>query len=383
MKIAFISLDSHLNVKTWSGTNYFMYKNIIDLNQDTYAIGGLKIRYKLLQYLLKIKDRFFFNRKYEIFRNPIAFKGFAKQIDQFLLKIKPDVIVSAGSIPISALNTNIPIYIWSDATFRNLSKSYPWYSKISPKIQKVLDEYENSVFVKSKKIFMSSEWAANSIINDYKIDKSKVIVLPFGANLTYKPEKSEVYSRIEEKQLDKITFLFLAVEAERKGLPKVLKVLKILKDKGLDIELNIVGCSPEIDEQYQSFTNVVGFISKATEEGMQLIENYLYNSTLLFVPSLFEAFGLVFAEASAHGLPSITSNVGGIPSVIQDGKNGYKFELDEKEELIAEKIIEITSDLDNYKELCRKSFLEYQERLNWKNSVEKLLKIIDQELKNK
>lgn len=372
-----------MNVKTWSGTNYFMFQNLIKLNPKTYAIGGLKTKYKFFQYLIKIKDKVLFNRKYEIFRNPIAFKGYAQQIEKFLNEVNPDLIISAGSIPISALRTKIPIFIWSDATFRNLSESYPWYSKLSPKIQKILDKYENSAFLNAKKIFVSSTWAKDSLLNDYQIDENKVIELPFGANLNYQPEKNEVLSKIEEKQIDKLKFLFLAVEAERKGLDKVLKVLNILHQKGFDIELNIVGCSPEIGKEYQRFTNVVGFISKSTNEGMQKIKDYLFESTLLFVPSLFEAFGLVFAEASAHGLPSITSNVGGIPSVIIDGKNGYKFEIDEKDEVVANKIIEITSNEDSYKELCRKSFQEYEERLNWKNSVEKLLQIIEQELKIK
>lgn len=383
MRIAFISLDSHLNVKTWSGTNYFMYQNIKLLNNETFAIGGLKTKYKLLQYFIKIKNKILFNRKYEIFRNPIAFNGYANQIEKFISEIKPDVIISAGSIPISALKTNIPIYIWSDATFRNLSESYPWYSELSPKIQKILDKYEYSAFMNANKIFVSSTWAKDSLLNDYQISESKVVELAFGANLNYQPQKKEVLEKIEAKKLDKLKFLFLAVEAERKGLDKVLKVLNLLKNKGIAVELNVVGCSPTIEKEYQSFTNVVGFISKSSNDGMQTIKNFLNDSTLLFVPSLFEAFGLVFAEASAHGLPSITSNVGGIPSVVYDGKNGYKFNLDEDISIIADKIIEITSNIDNYKELCRSSYTEYETRLNWKNSVEKLLQIIEQELKNK
>lgn len=383
MKIAFISLDSHLNVKSWSGTNYFMFKSISELNKDTIAMGGLKINYKIIQYLIKIIVIFIFKSKYEVFRNPLAFNGFAKQVNNFIKINKPDIIVSAGSLPVVALKTDVPVFIWSDATFENLTQSYPWYSAMNSKVQKRLNDFETFAFRNASKVFMSSSWATESLKNDYKIDSSQFVELPFGANLNYIPIKEEVYSNIESKSLNKLKFLFLAVEAERKGLDRVLRVLYLLKQKGFDIELNVVGCNPNIDNKYKSFTNVIGFISKGTEEGMQKIEQYLYDSTLLFVPSLFEAFGLVFAEASAHGLPSITSNVGGIPSVVFDGKNGYKFELDEKDEVILSKIIEITSDLTQYKELCKSSFDEYEKRLNWKNSVEKLLQIIKQEIENK
>ena len=37
----------------------------------------------------------------------------------------------------------------------------------------------------------------------------------------------------------------------------------------------------------------------------------------------FEGFGLVALEAAVRGLPCLAAEVDGIPSAIQDGKNGY------------------------------------------------------------
>jgi glycosyltransferase involved in cell wall biosynthesis len=52
-----------------------------------------------------------------------------------------------------------------------------------------------------------------------------------------------------------------------------------------------------------------------------LIDLYA-QSTLYVMPSLTEAFGIVFLEAMAAGLPVIGTSVGGIPEIIQDGVNG-------------------------------------------------------------
>ncbi|WP_281862758.1 N-acetyl-alpha-D-glucosaminyl L-malate synthase BshA [Planomicrobium okeanokoites] len=54
----------------------------------------------------------------------------------------------------------------------------------------------------------------------------------------------------------------------------------------------------------------------------------LYNiSELKLLLSEKEAFGLVMLEAMACGVPGIGTNVGGIPEIIEPGKNGYLVEL--------------------------------------------------------
>jgi glycosyltransferase involved in cell wall biosynthesis len=45
-------------------------------------------------------------------------------------------------------------------------------------------------------------------------------------------------------------------------------------------------------------------------------------SDLFVLPSHLEGFGLVFIEAAFHGVPSIGTNVGGVPYAIEDGKTG-------------------------------------------------------------
>jgi glycosyltransferase involved in cell wall biosynthesis len=45
-------------------------------------------------------------------------------------------------------------------------------------------------------------------------------------------------------------------------------------------------------------------------------------STLAVLPSEYESFSLVCAEAQASGIPVVASNAGGIPEVVEDGKTG-------------------------------------------------------------
>jgi glycosyltransferase involved in cell wall biosynthesis len=64
--------------------------------------------------------------------------------------------------------------------------------------------------------------------------------------------------------------------------------------------------------------------------------NELWRQADLFVmPTRHEAFGMVFQEAAAFGLPAIATNINAIPEIIQDGSTGILVARGERERLIA------------------------------------------------
>ena len=72
----------------------------------------------------------------------------------------------------------------------------------------------------------------------------------------------------------------------------------------------------------------------------------LYRRASAFVmPSLVEAFGVVFLEAMACGTPVIGTQVGGIPELIRHGENGLLVSPDNPVEL-AMAILEVLGDQD-------------------------------------
>ena len=52
---------------------------------------------------------------------------------------------------------------------------------------------------------------------------------------------------------------------------------------------------------------------------------YYRMSTVVVIPSWFEAFGLVAVEAMACGKPVVASDVGGLAETVRHGHNGYLF----------------------------------------------------------
>ncbi|KGA35450.1 glycosyltransferase family 4 protein [Pectobacterium brasiliense] len=51
-------------------------------------------------------------------------------------------------------------------------------------------------------------------------------------------------------------------------------------------------------------------------------DSFYKNIDVFCLPSIYEAFGLVLGEAAVFGIPSIATNVEGIPEVIDDGETG-------------------------------------------------------------
>lgn len=53
------------------------------------------------------------------------------------------------------------------------------------------------------------------------------------------------------------------------------------------------------------------------------IANFFSRATIFTLPSRQEAFGIVLLEAGAFSLPTVASNVGGIPEILIEGVTGY------------------------------------------------------------
>jgi glycosyltransferase involved in cell wall biosynthesis len=83
------------------------------------------------------------------------------------------------------------------------------------------------------------------------------------------------------------------------------------------------------------------------------------------MPSRAESFGHVFCEASSFGVPSLATNVGGIPTAVRNDANGRTFSKEAGFEEYCAYISDLFSNYSRYKNLALSSFKEYEARLNW------------------
>lgn len=374
MKIAYVTTYNASDVHAWSGIGSHLLQAFQNIGLQTVSIGNLKIRNDLSYKLKGIFYRKLRSKKYLRDREPSLLIDYARQVEKRLAKTDYDIVVSPGTIPIAYLKTDRPIVFWTDATFAGMVDFYPEFSNLCAETIKNGNKMEQVALSKCSMAFYSSEWATNTAIQNYDVDPKKVKVLPFGANIICDRNLDGIRGILENKRFDICKLLFIGVDWHRKGGDTTIKVAELLNQRGIRTELKIVGCNPPVN--LPGFAKCYGFVSKKTEEGARLLDTLLSESHFLIVPSRAECFGLVFAEASSFGLPSVATQVGGIPSAIQNGKNGQTFPLDSAPDTYCDYIERLMSSKKEYKKLALSSFDEYSNRLNWVSSARKLKDLI-------
>lgn len=100
-----------------------------------------------------------------------------------------------------------------------------------------------------------------------------------------------------------------------------------------------------------------------------------YNLCDIFVmPSYFEAYGIVFAEALIYGLPCIGRNAFAMKEFIKDGKNGYLINED-NDEYLADKMLQLLNN-DEIKEYVKSKRQQYIKEYSWNSVAEKIIKVM-------
>lgn len=123
-----------------------------------------------------------------------------------------------------------------------------------------------------------------------------------------------------DKQHTSGTLRLLSVSrlVDRKNLRTALLAADELHSRGVDVEMTVAGSGSGREglERLASRLDVgVDFVGYVSEDDLP----GLYNAHDIFVlPSHHEAFGIVYLEALACGLPVVASNVGGQTDIIND-----------------------------------------------------------------
>jgi len=217
-----------------------------------------------------------------------------------------------------------------------------------------------------------SEWAAKSAICDYKAEPTKIEIIPFGANLDEPPLANEILS---PKQTSSCRLLFVGRDWLRKGGDIAFQTLISLCERGVDAELVIVGSTPPPEIKHEKL-RVIPYLNKNIPQQRKQLDELFLNSNFFILPTRAECYGIVFCEANAFGLPVFTTDVGGIPTIIKNGRNGYMLPLSASGEDYANLIGEKFSDKGVYENLVRSSREEYDMRLNWDKWAESLHQVI-------
>src|SRR5258707_1779879 len=149
-----------------------------------------------------------------------------------------------------------------------------------------------------KLLYESRTYCTRLAIAETGTSPEKVAVVPFGANLVTSPSDQEVEVMIRDRGIDPCRLLFIGVEWERKGGSEALELLSALHGRGINAQLDVVGCEPSVPEDLMPFIRRNGYVDRSKPEGHSLFKCLLARSHFLLLFS--KAGASVFSLCEAN-----------------------------------------------------------------------------------
>ncbi len=271
---------------------------------------------------------------------------------------------------IAYVDVKIPLVIVRDAAIATVYEHYELRISEYQKFKSLENErlaYENATL-----IFLTSRWAVAAAQRQYPHLGQKFRVLFRGPSFSFTPTEEDVNQWIISRSQSCLEILFVAGDWDRKGGDLVIETCELLRRSGQNLRLRILG-SASAGRKYPEWVEIVGYISKDSAEGEAKLSELYRKSHFVFVPSRAEIFGLFTPEANIHGVPAISTNVGGVSDAIQSGQNGFILDARSKAYNYAQVILSAFQNQEEYQKLCRSSFQYYLRHFNWKRLGQKLI----------
>lgn len=118
---------------------------------------------------------------------------------------------------------------------------------------------------------------------------------------------------------------YVGTVESRKGLVYLIEAMRILKTRGLDCRLDVIGQETERDyaDRLRERISEAGLdVTFHGFVGAETKHELLKRAEVFTFPSLLEGFGMVLAEAQRYKLPTVCFDNSAMPYTVKNGVNG-------------------------------------------------------------
>jgi glycosyltransferase involved in cell wall biosynthesis len=267
-------------------------------------------------------------------------------IKKYIKKFNPDIIhYQAGNSFLLTLISRI-------ANINNVLTIHGMASEEAKRKIKITDRIKWNFNNSIQKIFFPqniihlSKFSLN-IFNNKRIVRNEIIPNAL----------EESYFDIPMKNKTDNILLYIGVIDNNKNIINLLRAIKSLKENNIIYKLEVLGdFNNEFYKNYIiSYVKFNGLTENVYFNGWintEKVKEYLYKADILVVSSFHESLPMVIAEAMAAGKVVVASSVGGIPEMINDGVDGFLYDLKNPNELY--EILEILYDNNTMNKIISK-----------------------------
>lgn len=199
--------------------------------------------------------------------------------------------------------------------------------------------------------------------------KDRISVIPFGV---------VVPDRAEPLPPGPVRLCYAKGHAPVYGPDVLLHALVLAAQDLPDISLTMAG-SGEMTSQLRQQVSESGLDNRVRFAGFvphDDIYDFIRQHHIMVMPSRREGFGVAALEAMACARPVIASDVGGIPELVDHGRNGILVEPDNVDAL-ARAIVELVSGPDLMSRMGQAGYEVVKERYDWERSLDMMAELYE------
>jgi glycosyltransferase involved in cell wall biosynthesis len=245
--------------------------------------------------------------------------------------------------------------------------------------------FEEKTIEHSNKIIAVSDFTRRELLKYYNVKEEKIRVIHNGVDINkFLPpaNKKEVKRELGFKTTD-VNILSVGRLYARKGLFTLIESMSLVAKKFSNAKLIIAGKG-----QSNEMKKLVNYAKKLGVREKIIFTGYfpdtklpkLYQAADIFAFSTFyENLPFAVLEALSSQLPVVTTKVGGIPEMIDDGKNGFLVQPANSKDL-ADKILFFIENPNEASEMAYLARRTIEDKFDWRLIVKKVLKVYDEAL---
>lgn len=276
------------------------------------------------------------------------------------------IIAPSASTEIALLETKVPVIYLSDSTFALMTCLYPDFSNLSDISINEGNTIESLAIRKASLLLYPSNWAADSAINVYGAEKSKVNVVQPG-NLEYIPPLELIYEKKKSKDCLRILYINSEPDNDRGSIAYDTAVE--LKKMGLKSKLIVYGCTPKYDYS-NDLVEYVQFDDK--KDNAEMLYRLYVSCHFVLIPEKNETYNKINTEISAFGIPTIISDT---DKVIRC--ENLLFETNNpKGQDFAKLVNRLYKDENLYYSLVKSARKSFDESIDWNKWAQKVIELL-------
>lgn len=220
----------------------------------------------------------------------------------------------------------------------------------SSNIFKILDGF---IYSRYSKIICVSKQVEFILVNWMPSIRGKIKVIPNAVSVS---------KLLGSNSLKIYDILFVGRLTQAKGVDILLKAVRILKDKySKNLKVAIAG-GGSLKEKLNNMAVKFGINEEVKFLGIRKdIEKLMKSSSIFVLSSRWEGLPMVVLEAMSRGISIVATKVGGIPEVIENGKEGILISPEDPE-ILAQTINKLLENEELRKKLSQAAYKKVKDK---------------------